>query len=521
MNTGQTWETSLETDDSEIPATAPKAAAAAAAVPPNLFQRLPSPCPLPDHSLCRVPLHDLLLQQQPGGLDVVFRSSADRADDGEEASAAATAPGEGSDDDDDDDDKDSIAHLFLKPTCGPTMVDKQATINDGTTSNDVTIHFFLRLPNAASMKQQQTAKVERAERTADFMETAKALSLRLVRNGRGRCRQPQRSASSASRSGTTSALFATTTTTLGRQPSFRSPKRGCRVAAAVGTSASGGLEGMTDSLRRVAPPGRTASHGADRRGILEATPGRTASDGCGGNNDDGVAKFSPQRHLHGHAVAPFPTTSSPLGRANSIDGAKRLLEKEQRNPRRSPLRLGSKLQQLQQERQQQETHEVSLLSPSEEELAVQKQLLGYEDIYVPLKTGQGDVAETAELGSGRPGARSEQPPCCPSSAPSGREHAGEGGGGAEIVATRKQRRRVQRRSSFVAGSKIEQFDDNSLNHRGPSNAVYMNASQDEHAGGGGGGGTRRYSTRRPSLSSGSMSIESYNEWKIEMMAHNG
>jgi hypothetical protein len=507
ISIGQTWETSLETDDSVENFNAPPPVVASTPTVTTTFFRPQSPRHLLDYCLFKVDIQDVHYMPHHPDLDITFLTSLDESE----------SVDEGSNDDNDD---ASITRSFLKASSehqasngvGPTTEDISAnTTHDGNNNSsnsngsNVKMHFYLRLPSAASLKEDQIAKVERAERTADFMETAKALSLTLSRNRSSR-RRPQRSTSSTSQTSTTKAAAS------GGRPSFRSR------AESVGTYADGALEGMVDSLRS-APPTRKGSYKIKRQqDMLEtmADPATTL------DNDSSIStgwggQFNPPKRQQGY-MAPVPIP--PLSREESIESLHQLLEQEQSTERRSPVGSSSNFKVWQQPQQQQDS---VLLSSSETESALQRRLLGYEEIDVPLRTGD-DYVERTNYGNGNPQhmkrnsirkqRRRQQQQQQHDALGTAEQVQSE-----EFMAARTHRRRVQRRRSFVSGSKIERFDDQSHQPSSHSSgAMYsMHTGQEEL----GGGVIRVPATRRSSFCSGSMSIESYNEWKNEMMAQNG
>lgn len=515
MSVGQTGETSLETGDS---------AEHFNATPPS-FRPQP-PLHLLDYSLFKVDLLGIETVNHRSDLDIAFQTSFN----------ASGSDDEGSDDDDDVDvDDASITRSFMKSTfeqnpsnqvrksAGTRTGDVSANLIDDCNTNTVVnnnddngrnikVHYFLRLPSAASLKQAQMAKVERAERTADFMETAKALSLTLSRNRWSR-RRPHRSASSSPQVNTTNTAAAATIAPLAAQRSFHS----C-------VPVDEGLKGTADSWRR-APPRRAVSYKINRpQSMLEmmAIPSTTHDNAKGMSNGWG-GRYSPRKCQQGY-VAPFPMPSP--SRENSVESLHQLLEQEQAGYRRSPLRLSSKFRSSQQEQlhQQHQPKDSASMSASEAELARQRVLLGYEEMDVPLKAGDDVDDEGVDYGfnagtwSGKSlntkgsDVRKQR-----------RRHSAFGTADQEpceeVMVARTQRRHVQRRRSFVSGSKIEQFDEQ-IDHQGNNSSNVMNRhhGQEEPFGG---GVSRIPFTKRSSLSSGSMSIESYNEWKNEMMAQNG
>jgi hypothetical protein len=321
-----------------------------------------------------------------------------------------------------------------------------------------TVLFSLRLPNVASLHQRKIDQMQRAERTHDFMETAKSLSLQLDRDKWSVKRS--RRGSMVSTSSYTSSVDTSYDASMSTPGHERRSSQGSRLlnrpplsrnnsvtslhellhqeAMALRASPTRQPEesqnrtdiGCDDSLRKFELPLQDEDKEDTTSASLANCFGKISNilQQSGATEDAFVCKThrgrrAPRRHsfLAGSKIDRFDSVSNSSGngsghfRCTRDSPRRRTSLNEGTSSRRSSVSNGQDDKDLQQQR-----HD-----------------LGYEDIEVPIKCNSFDTDLTGS-----------------------RRSSGSGGGGAlfDDSYRRSRGRRAPRRSSFVAGSKIERYD---------------------------------------------------------------
>lgn len=413
---------------------------------------------LPDYRYCKVDL-----PSSKPGLDVVF---VDLCEDDSESTG---------------NDEDFISEI--RGTKSETSK---------TTPSSPQVRFYLRFPNhnmnAAAQQQAKLERAKRAERTADFVELAKALSLRLTRDSWSRRRRLSSGGggSSSSNSSLRQQIQRSRSSSSSTTPATTLP-----IGATRRMSGDGGGRGLTtrsSQLRRnsigTMPLGRNSNDdgnsGYDLRHMaqsLQSSSSQTLSieesgmEGCRKiNRQQDLNSMSPKSKRRSSGFGALSSKSS-ISRQNSSDSLHLLLEHEmmlRKSPLCNPM-MGPN---------QNFTGEQGEYHKDDDVLL--RESLGYVDLDVPLKNEGGATQPYM------PSRRSSLSSVHTSSASSCLGY--EEGEGPQPV--RPTRYRAERRASFVAGSKIERYDDN-------------------------GGNKKKKSRRRGSLHG--PNAGAYTEWQLEMM----
>eukprot|EP00529_Nitzschia_sp_RCC80_P009991 CAMPEP_0113491816 /NCGR_PEP_ID=MMETSP0014_2-20120614/27750_1 /TAXON_ID=2857 /ORGANISM="Nitzschia sp." /LENGTH=781 /DNA_ID=CAMNT_0000385617 /DNA_START=330 /DNA_END=2675 /DNA_ORIENTATION=+ /assembly_acc=CAM_ASM_000159 len=330
------------------------------------------------------------------------------------------------------------------------------------------VRFYIRIPirTDESLAQARRERLERAERTADFMDIAKTLSLRLSRD---------------SWSGRSSSLgsFSSTHPAFRRHRS-RSMDSTSDYASTAESSVSNSSQGqqLTQQHQQLLQAYRRASAGCGvnpiprrqklRRSSMDALPRRRSSMGAVPRRRSSLQAMPRRRSSNGFGGTPF--SRPPLSRQNSSESLHRLLKQEMEKNGIPPAPLLISPTNA-------ETHTVSMNAienMSESDSFKVKEALGYEDIDETLHTqnvgGEEKVSQTSV--SHQRSSMSSMYSSSTSTSQYGYEDnrtttpaAAAGGTGASGVDQQQQTRqnrhhRTQRRGSLVASSKIERYDDN-------------------------------------------------------------
>ena len=374
--------------------------------------------------------------------------------------------------------KPDLEVTFSPPSSSLDQVEMDATL---PIDNDNGIHgsmedyeesvtFLLRLPNSSSLQQRTIDQMQRAERTQDFLETARSLSLHLDRDKWSAKRTIRRGSMMSSSSYTSSidTSYDASMSTSGSRPINRPP-----------LSRTNSVTSLHELLQQEAV-------------ALRASPAQFVDESQSRNKlgyDEGLQKFDLPHQDDNNDDANLASLVNSPGKISSIFHGSKMKQEEalvspshrgRRAPRRNSFLAGSKIEHYdsvgnssgngsgQVHYGQQSPRRRSSLSgtysgassrrsslgnapenQAERDIEQQRHELGYEDVEMTMKSS---TSFDTDYTSSR------------------RSSASGGGSQLDDSYRRPRGRRAPRRSSFVAGSKIERYDGQGHSNSGSGRA---------------------------------------------------